>query len=233
MSQIYNFFPLSIYRAKIKLSEKNKKEMIEEIIKMKKDSDKGLKPNQNAWTGDTHGHEHLYKNEKFKLFYEEVEKHVVKYMDHFDLDVSKLEFYFQRSWATVSNSKEHISPHDHSQSNLSFAYYLKKQPGDSQLVLIDTSKHNEFIPQLFTSPSVNRSKIFKKRTITNTPRINIETKENDIIIFPSKTLHGTEKNINNNERISISADISVLAKESKNLEHLTPPFSEWKKFINN
>ncbi len=233
MSQIYNFFPLSIYRAKIKLSEKNKKEMIEEIIKMKRDSDKGLKPNQNAWTGDTHGHEYLYKNEKFKLFYEEVEKHVVKYMDHFDLDVSKLEFYFQRSWATLSNSKEHISPHDHSQSNLSFAYYLKKQPDDSQLVLIDTSKHNEFIPQLFTSPSVNRSKIFKKRTITNTPRINIETKEDDIIIFPSKTLHGTEKNINNNERISISADISVLAKESKNLEHLTPPFSEWKKFINN
>ena len=220
MSQIYNFFPLSIYRAKLKLPEENKKEMIEQIINMKKESDKGLKPTQNAWTGDTHGHEYLFKNEKFKLFYQEVEKHVIKYMDHFELDSSKLEFYFQRSWATLSSSKEHISPHDHSQSNLSFAYYLKKQPGDSQLVLIDTSKHNEFIPQLFTSPSVNRSKIFKKRTITNTPRINVETDEDDIIIFPSKTLHGTEKNINNNERISISADISVLAKESKNLEHL-------------
>ena len=72
MSKIYNFFPLSIYRAKIKLPEKNKKEMIQEIVKMKKDSDKGLKPSQNAWTGDTHGHEYLFKNEKFKLFYEEV-----------------------------------------------------------------------------------------------------------------------------------------------------------------
>ena len=82
MSHIYNFFPLSIYRAKIKLSEKNKKEMVEEIRKMKKDSNKDLKPNQNAWTGDTHGYEYLYKNEKFKLFHEEVEKHIVKYMDH-------------------------------------------------------------------------------------------------------------------------------------------------------
>ena len=82
MSQIYNFFPLSIYRAKIILSAENKKEMIEEIIKMKKDSDKGLKPAQNAWTGDTHGHEYLFKNEKFKLFYEEVEKHIIKYMNH-------------------------------------------------------------------------------------------------------------------------------------------------------
>ena len=230
MSKIYNFFPLSIYRGKIELTEQTKKEMVDEIISMKKISDKGLKPAQNAWTGDTHGYEYLFQNKKFEIFYREVEKHVIKYMDHFELDVSKLDFYFQRSWATLSNSREHISPHDHSQSNLSFAYYLKKQTGDSQLVLVDKNKHNEFIPQLFTSPSVNRNKIFKKRTITNTPRINIEAEEDDIIIFPSKTLHGTEKNINNNERISISADISVLAKESKNLEHLTPPFSEWKKF---
>ena len=230
MSKIYNFFPLSIYRGKIELPKNIKKEMIDEIIIMKKTSDNGSKPTQNAWTGDTHGHEYLFQNKKFEFFYKEVEKHIIKYMDHFELDVSKLEFYFQRSWATLSGSQEHISPHDHSQSNLSFAYYLKKQSGDSQLVLIDTSKHNEFIPQLFTSPSVNRSKIFKKRTTMNTSKINIETQEDDIIIFPSKTLHGTEKNINNNERISISADISVLAKESKNLEHLTPPFSEWKKF---
>ena len=48
--------------------------MIEEIVKMKKSSDKGLKPKQNAWTGDTHGHEYLYKNEKFKFFYGEVER---------------------------------------------------------------------------------------------------------------------------------------------------------------
>ena len=95
-------------------------------------------------------------------------------MNHFELDVSKLEFYFQRSWATLSNSKEHISPHDHSQSNLSFAYYLKKEPGDSQFILIDKLKHNEFIPQLFTSVSADRNKIFKKRTTSNTARINIE-----------------------------------------------------------
>ena len=232
MSKIYNFFPLSIYRGKIELPENTKKEMVKEIISMKETSDQGLKPSQNAWTGDTHGYEYLFQNKKFETFYKEVEKHVIKYMDHFELDVSKLDFYFQRSWATLSNSKEHISPHDHSQSNLSFAYYLKKQPGDSQLVLVDKSKHNEFIPQLFTSPSVNRNKIFKKRTTSNIARINIDPEEDDIIIFPSKTLHGTQKNTNNNERISISADVSILAKESKNLEHLTPPFSEWKKFTN-
>ena len=82
-------------------------------------------------------------------------------------------------------------------------------------------------------PDSERNKIFKKRTTSNIARINIDPEEDDIIIFPSKTLHGTQKNIDNKERISISADISILARESKNLEHLTPPFSEWKKFTNN
>ena len=43
--------------------------MIEEIISMKETSDQGLKPAQNAWTGDTHGYEYLFKNKKFKIFY--------------------------------------------------------------------------------------------------------------------------------------------------------------------
>ena len=103
--------------------------MVEEIKKMKKDSGKGLKPAHNAWTGDTHGHEYLYKNEKFKLFYEEVEKHVIKYMNHFDLDVNKLKFYFQRSWATLSNSQEHIAAHDHFTIKSIICLLLKKTSG--------------------------------------------------------------------------------------------------------
>ena len=40
----------------------------------------------------------------------------------------------------------------------------------------------------------------------------------DIVIFPSKTLHSTQANVKNNERISLSADVTILAKNSKNLE---------------
>ena len=38
------------------------------------------------------------------------------------------------------------------------------------------------------------------------------------------------ENKNNNERISISADIILLVKNSNGIEHLTPPFTDWKKF---
>ena len=207
--------------------------MIEEIIKMKKDSDKGLKPQKSSWTGDAHGHEFLFNNPKFNEFHKEVEKHIFKYMDHFKLNHENLLFYFQRSWATLSNSMENISPHKHAQSHLSFAYYLKKEPEEAKLVLMDIHKHSEFIPELFTSTSVDRNKIFRERSLENTAKIDLEIKEGDIIIFPSKTIHGTEKGMLNNQRISISADILITAKETTNLEHLTPQFSKWKEFSSN
>ena len=64
----------------------------------------------------------------------------------------------------------------------------------------------------------------------NSSHATIEPKEGDIIIFPSKTFHSTEKNKKNSQRISISADISFFAKDHSFLEHMTPPFNSWKKF---
>ena len=70
----------------------------------------------------------------------------------------------------------------------------------------------------------------KQKTLLNSSEVTILPKEDDIIIFPSKTFHSTEKNKNNKNRISISADISIFAKDENYLEHLTPPINLWKKF---
>ncbi len=66
-------------------------------------------------------------------------------------------------------------------------------------------------------------------SISTAPKIVVKVEENDIILFPSKTLHSTEPNKTNNERISISGDITFLSKDSSFLEHLTPRFENWNK----
>ena len=98
------------------------------------------------------------------------------------------------------------------------------------MVFFDENRHNEFLPGLFTSKSVNKKKVITKRDLTNTSTILFEANEDEIVIFPSKTLHGTQSNINNDDRISISADIIIHAKVSSGLEHLVPPINKWKKF---
>ena len=229
MGQIFNFFPLSILKSKIEFSEEKKKKMLDEIFDMEKKSKNNEYKNQtSSWTGDTQGFEYIHNNPIFDDFFVEVKKRIIEYLDVLQVDSEQLDIFIQRSWATISKEKENIALHKHLQSHLSFAYYLKKSETDANLLLIDETKHNEFLPGLFLSPTSNKRQIIKKRNISNTAAIVFDAKEDDIVIFPSKTPHQTQPNIENNNRVSISADIFIASKNSENLEHLVTPFKNWK-----
>ncbi len=228
--RIFNLFPLSICCNTIVLSEDKKKEMINEIRKMRDGSKKiDYKKTGDAWTGDTQGFENLQKNKIFDEFFVEVKKNINDYLEHLAIDISQLDIFIQRSWATISFGTETIAKHKHMQSHISFAYYLKKNSDDANLMVFDEVQRKEIIPGLFGSVSSYNRKILKKINPLNGSQITIKVKEDDIVFFPSKTPHSTEPTKNNNERISISADIVCIAKNSETLEHLTPPFENWKK----
>jgi uncharacterized protein (TIGR02466 family) len=231
-AKILNLFPLTIYQSKIEIPNSNKEEMINEILEMKKTTknlNNSNKDPNDSWTGDTQGYEKLFTNKKFDAFFQEVSKHLKNYIEYFEIDRDKVDLYYQRAWATISNSNQNIKVHTHMQSHISFAYYLKKNNSDSQIIFVDKLKHNEFLPGLFDSPSIHSSKIFKKRNIKNVSGIDLNTDEDDIVIFPSKSSHGTKANNENQNRISISADIVCVSKDAKNLEHLVPPIDQWLK----
>ena len=228
--KIHNFFPLSIFLDQIDLKEEEKNNLIEEIIEMKKNSQN---PNHKlkgaSWTGDTQGFEYLFKNKKFEKLFEKIKEKIDLYLDFLEVNKEKLDIFMMRAWATISNNEEAIHKHQHLQSHLSFAYYLKKNPNDSKFILHDEEKKNEFIPNLFNSNSLLQKQYVKKITFPTASTVAFDAKENDIIIFPSKTHHSTENSKNNSNRISISGDIIFLAKESNLLEYLTPNFNNWKK----
>ena len=65
--QIFNLFPLSILKEKISLDQNTKKQMIEEIrIMVKNSKNENYKSDKSSWTGDTQGFEYICKNEKSK-----------------------------------------------------------------------------------------------------------------------------------------------------------------------
>ena len=229
MGQIFNFFPLSVLKSKIELSEVQKKKMLDEIFLMESQSkNEEYKNKISAWTGDTQGFEFIHNNPVFDQFFIEVKKKIIEYLNALEVDHEQLDIYIQRSWATISKDIENIALHKHLQSHLSFAYYLKKTDSDSNLLFIDDVKHNEFLPGIFLSPTTNKKQVIKKRNISNTAAIVFDAKEDEIVIFPSKTSHQTQPNIKNNNRISISADIFICSKNSENLENLVTPFKNWK-----
>ena len=229
-NELLNLFPLTIFKSKVSLESSLKRQMIDEIYKMEKKSTPESEKNQGrSWTGDTQGFEFLHKDKKFEKFFIEVKKKLFEYIEILRIDQNQIDIYIQRSWATLSRGVEHISMHKHMQSHLSFAYYLKKEKTDANIVFVSENHQNEFLPALFISPGVQKKKIITGRNIYNSPFAICEANEDEILIFPSKTPHQTQKNIKNNERISISADIFITAKNSKNLEHFVTPYSDWKK----
>ena len=228
--KILNFFPLSILQDQINLSDEKKNSLINEAKDMKNNSQNpGHKEKDASWTGDTQGHEFIHKNPKFDIFFSELKKKIDLYLDFLKIDKNQIEPFIQRSWVTISTGKEAISNHKHLQSNLSFVYYLKKNPEDSNFVVYDEAYRNEFIPGLFTSKTLIEKKVIKAMSISTATNINVGVKENDILLFPSKTLHSTQRNKSNIERISISGDITFLSRDSNLLEHLIPNYENWKK----
>ena len=229
-SKIHNFFPLSILQEQIQLTSEEKNELISEIRIMKEKSQNlNFREGHFGWTGDVNGHEFIFKNTKFNKLFLEIKIKIINYLKFLKIDLDQIEIYIQRSWATISNEREIISKHKHLQSHLSFAYYLKKSTKDANFVVYDEEKKNEFIPGLFSSSTLHKKNLIKEISLATASKISVNVNENDIIIFPSKTLHSTEQIDSNNERISISGDIVFLAKDSSMLEHLMPNFEDWKK----
>ena len=228
--KVHNFFPLSILQDQIKLTDEEKINLINDIRVMKSNSQNSdYKLNKASWTGDTQGYEYIYNNPKFYNLFEEIKKKIQIYLDFLKIDKDQIETYIQRSWATISVGSEVISKHQHLQSHLSFAYYLKKNIEDSNFIIHDDNKKNEFIPGLFGSKTLVQKKLLKEISFATATRITLDVKEDDIVIFPSKTLHSTDQIKTNSERISISGDVIFLAKNTNNIEHLMPNFKNWKK----
>ena len=103
----------------------------------------------------------LAKEKKFEVLYDLIGKHIINYAKKIGYNEEKIDFYYQRSWATVSRKNEYIKYHNHSQSHLSFAYYLKKDKDQGAINFHDNFKHNEIVSGTFESTSTRTANFIK------------------------------------------------------------------------
>ena len=128
--EVFDLFPLSVFKDKIVLSSNEKKEIIDHIFKIEKETQNINKRKNDAWLGDTKGHEFLLKDPIMKNLAKLIGEKIKAYTDMLSIDNKKIDFFYQRSWATITRQEERIHVHSHDQSNISFAYYPLK-PSDS------------------------------------------------------------------------------------------------------
>ena len=227
-SEVFDFFPLTIFKDKIIISQKEKNEIINFIFNSENEGKKIQKRKGDAWLGDTRGQEYLFKVPIMKNLSNLISEKIKLYTAMLSLNNEKLYFYYQRTWATITKNKEQIRPHSHDQSNISFAYYLLK-PKDSGNIRFSSESQNEIAKGLFHKEKLDLG-LLKEVTKRNTPNIDLNVQEDNIIIFPSKTKHSTTPNVTQNPRISISGDVTIMLKDSSGHERLMPHFNNWQQF---
>ena len=222
-----SLFPLTVFQDNISIDEKQRNLLINEITKMQSIQDD---QSSYAWTGDTKGHEFLFENKLFKDLAKKISSSVIKYLQILEINTNLLDIYYQRSWATFTKSEQNINFHTHSQSNISFAYYLLKPKDSGGIIFRSNELQNEIAKNIFTSSKLEKS-LINKPNAYNSDRSVFDLEQDSIIIFPSKTLHATMPNKSDQVRISISGDITIMLKDSKGFEHLMPNFNNWTKFV--
>ena len=226
--QIFNLFPLTVIKDEISIENKEREVLVNEIKKMRKiKNDKKISPY--AWTGDINGHEFLFSSDLFKNLSKKISNVIIEYLKNLEINVNYLDIYYQRSWATYTENEQSINFHTHSQSNISFAYYLLKPKNSGGIIFKSNELQNEIAKNIFTSSKLEKS-LINKANAYNSDRSMFDLEQDSIIVFPSKTPHATSPNKSGQPRISISGDISIMLKESKGFEHLMPNYTNWTKF---
>ena len=220
---VYNLFPLTVLQSKISIDENERKFLVDEIKKMKTKEKENKKSNF-AWTGDTNGFEFLFSN-NLSI---KISAAILEYLKLLEINTDLLDIYYQRSWATYTENEQSINFHNHSQSNISFAYYLLKPKNSGGIIFRSNELQNEIAKNIFTSSKLEKS-LINKANAYNSDRSMFDLDQDSIIIFPSKTPHATVPNKSGLPRISISGDISIMLKDSKGFEHLMPNFKNWTK----
>ena len=226
--KIYNLFPLTIMQDKIILENKERHILINEIKKMRNKENENKK-SEFAWTGDTKGFEFLFSNNLFNSLSNKISNSIIKYLRELEINTDKLDIYYQRSWATYTDDEQSINFHTHSQSNISFAYYLSKPINSGGIIFRSNELQNEVAKNIFTASKLEKS-LINKANPYNSDKSMFDLEQDAIIIFPSKTPHATMPNNSGKPRISISGDVTIMLKDSKGFEHLMPNFKNWTKF---
>ena len=223
--EIFNLFPLTVTKDTINIKEDERSILVEEIKKMKENNNIKMKE-ANAWTGDTNGHEFLFSNKLFKNLSNKISNAVIKYLQMLEINTNLLDIYYQRSWATFTENEQSINFHTHSQSNISFAYYLLKPENSGGIIFRSNDLQNEIAKNIFTNSKIDKS-LINKPNAYNSDRSVFDLEQDSIIIFPSKTAHATAPNKSGSPRISISGDVTVMLKNSDGFEHLMPNYKNW------
>ena len=189
------FFSTAVWASKIDNYEKVNNEMLKYIINLQKEDSVGVvKSNFKGW----HSKDFNLKDEQPKKFVEAIKKNINISLSDMNWDISKQSVNIKSMWAIINEKAAWNQKHQHSNSDLSAAYYVDAHENCGDIVFYDPRPARIYKHPIAKAPN-------KLNATVNS----IKPEPGLLVLFPSYLEHSVNPNMSNKKRVVISFNINL------------------------
>ena len=189
------FFSTPIWTSKIKNYQIVNNNMQNYITNLqKKDPDGVIKSNLKGW----HSKNFDMKDDEPKKFIEEIKININTAINDMSWDLQTQEVKILNMWAIINKKGSLNQKHNHSNSDLSAAYYVSADKNCGDIIFYDPRP-----------AAIYKHPVAKKPNIINATINSISPEPGMLILFPSYLEHSVNPNLSEYNRIVISFNLSL------------------------
>jgi len=195
--KIYKLFPTPVFHFKLENYQELNMELESYILDLKKkNSDGQKKSNYGGWHSPFFDQKNNNTTKKFSVIIQNFLKKI--FTDEMGWKYNPDKTKIVVMWAIINKKGSFNIQHNHPNSYLSAAYYVKVPKNSGNIKFFDPKEQK----------NIRYPKI-KKYTDISAAITEITPKEGDLLIFPSYFYHSVGENLSEDDRIIVSFNVDV------------------------
>ena len=188
-------FPTPIWTIQLDNFENINEDMFNFIKESQRKDERGIKRSNNkGW----HSKDFDMKKAEPQTFIKNISPSIEKVMTDMNWEKEKQSIKISNMWAIINTGGSTNSRHQHGNSTISAAYYVRAPQNCGDIVFYDPRP-----APVFYYPTAIASNLLNAQVNSITP------KEGALILFPSYVDHSVNENLSNEERIVISFNVTI------------------------
>ena len=188
-------FPTPIWTIQLDNFENINDDMFNFIKETQRKDKRGIKRSNNkGW----HSKDFDMKKAEPQTFIKNISPSIEKVMTDMNWEKEKQSIKISNMWAIINTGGSTNSRHQHGNSTISAAYYVRAPQNCGDIVFYDPRP-----APVFSYPTAIASNLLNAQVNSITP------KEGALILFPSYVDHSVNENLSNEERIVISFNVTI------------------------
>ena len=191
----YKIFPVPIFEYKVENYNELNIQLEKYIYDLRKKDKKGLRiSNDGGWHSP---YFNIKENDLLKKFLDTIHKYLFEIITkEFGWKYALEKIQIEGMWSIINPKNSFNIRHNHTNSTLSAAYYVKAKKNCGKISFFDPKEQR-----------IIKTPLVEKNTELSAQVVNIDPEEGHLLLFPSYLYHAVAQNLSDEDRIVISFNV--------------------------